>query len=33
MHVYISEIIYFYILNIFIYDINYMNKNIDMKKF
>ncbi len=33
MHVYISEIMNFYILNIFIYDINYMNKNIDMKKF
>ncbi len=30
MHVYISEIIIFFILNIFIYDISYMNINIDM---
>ncbi len=30
MHVYISEEFYVYILNIFIYNINYMNINIDM---
>ncbi len=30
MHVYISENFYFYILNTFIHDINYMNINIDM---
>ncbi len=30
MHVYISEKLYFYILNIFIYNFNYMNINIDM---
>ncbi len=30
MHVYISKIGYVYVLNIFIYNINYMKINIDM---